>query len=207
MPFSEYMIEELSDWLSSELSQKRYEHTLGVVRAALSLSEFFSEISKSEISAAALLHDVAKELSPDEQIRLARAYLGESLDAELSSPQVIHALAAPARILERHPQFATPAVLSAVLKHTTGSEDMSVFDKIIFLADYIEDGRTYNGCVLLREKLFRELNSAKTMKEREDALNRACLYEIDETVASLARRGLTVDSKTLRARNAISSLI
>ena len=137
MQFSEYMIDKLRDRLSLELSPKRYEHTLGVERAAISLSAFFPEISRSELSVAALLHDVAKELPPDEQIRLAKAYLCELEEEDRSSPQVIHALAAPARILEEFSGFATPHVLSAVLKHTTGSEDMSVFDKIIFLWGFL----------------------------------------------------------------------
>ena len=207
MSFSAEALDGLKMKLKGELSERRYLHTLGVYRAALSIADYFPSLSKAEIAAAALLHDVAKELPTELQVALAVSYLGSLNDDELKSKETLHALAAPGRILEKYPEFGVPSVLSAVMKHTTGDGDMTLFDKVIFVADYGEDGRTYQGCVRARETLFSSLSMAGTVAECGAALNRACLLEIDDTLRSLDRRGVKINPKTLTARNAISSLI
>ena len=207
MAFTSSSLDELKKKISDELSAVRFRHTRGGLDAAMALAEFFPELSKKEISAAALLHDVAKEMPKEEQERLAVEYIGVLDPADLASPQILHSLAAPARVKRDFPAFATPAVLSAVLKHTTGDESMSVFDKIIFVSDYIETGRTYFDSVKVREELFSELLQAKGREECERALNRACLAEINGTLASLAARGLAVHPWTERARKTLSSII
>ena len=207
MSFTDEMLDELRRRLENELSYKRFEHTLGVEKAALSIAEYFPDLPSDEVSAAALLHDVAKELSSDEQRRLAETSGIALTRDELVSPQVLHAFAAPGRILEGFKEFATPSVISAVWKHTTGDENMDIFDKIIFVADYVESGRTYHGCIRVREQLFSDLSRAKGREECVRALNKACLEEIDETISSLSRRGQKIDARTLKARSVIASII
>ena len=207
MSFTEEMLGLLRESLKNELSEKRFEHSLGVEIAALSIAKYFPDIPKDQLSAAALLHDVAKELPNEEQTRLALTYCVECTNDVFLAPQVLHAFAAPGRILEKYSDFATEEILSAVKKHTTGDEMMSIFDMIIFVADYIEPGRTYPGCIAVREALFAALSQAKSRGECEMALNLACINEIDETIKSLRRLGQEIDGRTLKVRNVIASLI
>ena len=88
-----------------------------------------------------------------------------------------------------------------------GAVIVSVLDKIIFVADYVEAGRTYYGCIRVGEQLFSELSMAKGEEECLRALNRACLEEIDETISSLSRRGQHIDARTLKVRGVIAPLL
>lgn len=193
------------EWLSNavrvRLGDKRYAHTLGVERMARRLGEACLPDALDELSAAALLHDVAKELSDAEQMQILKKE-GITLSSdELSSPQIFHSYTAPHVIRSDFSEFATERVLSAVYKHTVGAADMSVFDEIVFLSDYIEEGRAYQACVALRERVLSSLGD--DIEGNRRVLHAACIAAIDNTVQSLEMRGMTVISKTVEARKAL----
>ena len=175
-------------------------HTEGVVRAAKRLAAELIPEKTEELAAAAYLHDIAKELSCEELIMLSKKYGYEPSEDDISSPQVLHAFAAPSVITEAFPDYATEDILSAVFKHTTGDEIMSIFDEIVFIADYIEDGRKYPSCISVREVLYEELGKAKSLAEKEAALHKAALSSIRYTLESLEKRGKTVNDKTMAAQ-------
>lgn len=183
------------------LSPARYRHTLGVAKSAAYLaSSFFSKEAVRELCAAALLHDIAKELPQEEQKRLMQEG-DEPLDEEdLSTPALYHAFAAPALIKRDFPRFATEDILSSVFYHTTGRAGMTLFEKIVFLSDYIEEGRTYPSCVKVRSDLAHAL--AEGVSPRE-ALDRAVLSALEYTLSSLTERSLAVNSRTVAARDAL----
>lgn len=187
--------------VSLYLSPERYRHTLGVEKSAAWLSSFFfSEEAGREISAAALLHDIAKELPKEEQLRLIREGGAPLTEEDLSTPTLYHAFAAPALIRRDFPRFATENILSAVFAHTTGRANMTLFEKIIFLSDYIEEGRTYPSCVEVREQLLHALSEGVSPQE---ALDRAVLSTLEQTLLSLTERALPVNSRTAAARDAL----
>lgn len=184
----------------TRMSEGRYAHTLGVERAARRLGAILLPEREAALAAAALLHDVAKELDRDAQLELI-AEDGMTLsDADRRTPALFHAFAAPALIRRDFARFATSEILSAVRWHTVGSPDMTLFDRIIFLSDYIEDTRSYPSCIAVREELYRDLASGEPPMR---ALERAMLRTIDETLQFLIKKGSFISELTLRTRNAI----
>ena len=84
---------------------------------------------------------------------------------------------------------------------------MSLFDEIIFISDYIEEGRCYDASIKIRDELFSSLALAKSYEEKLSALHKATLSSIESTIAILKKRGLHVNEKTNEARQYFSNLI
>ena len=155
----------LCGMVASRESEKRYQHTLGVETEAAALGALLLPERVWDLRAAALLHDVTKCLDGEKQTELARS-LGIDLTPELlASPQVLHGLTAARLIPRDFPDFASPEIVHAVEVHTTGAPDMSLFDKIIFVADYTEPGRKQAACRKTREQMWEELQK-ETDKRR-----------------------------------------
>ena len=206
MIFSEEDLTMLRNRVSTRLSDKRYAHTLAVADCAARLSEMCFPEEKSEITAAALLHDITKEITLSEQ----RALLDEggiSLDSEdFESVGVLHSFTAPILVKREFSDFATESVLSAIRYHTLGAPDMSVFDEIIFLADFIEDTRTYESSVKLRKFVWESMQSGQ-IQNNILILHTACIRAIDFTVLNLIENKKKINSKNILTRNALLSKI
>lgn len=195
-------IENLREKVASVLSEKRMKHVLAVEDMAyrLGLLYFHDDETLLLLKSAALLHDVTKELSDEEQLAILESYSVKPLPEELASMPTIHALTAALVIPDRFPEFADPSVIDAVRYHTTGREGMSIFEKIIFLADYIDDTRTYPSCVSLREEFFSAKPEDMNEQERIRHLDRAALASIDNTLSYLRLKERSIHPLTLEAR-------
>ena len=132
------------------MSEKRYLHTLAVEDMAAKMAKYLCPEKEGILRAAGLVHDITKELSFEEQLRILNSDSFILSKSDIESPEVLHAYTAKIIIKEKYPSFSSSEILSAVEKHTLADAVMSVFDKIIFLADYIEFGRKYNSSLLLR---------------------------------------------------------
>ena len=206
MTFSSEDIESLKLEIQTRLSNTRYLHTLGVAEAAEMLALFCAPELVSEAIVAALLHDVSKEYSYDEQLRIIKEYKICIDSEDKSTPAVLHSFTAPAVIKRDFGKFATDNVLSSVLYHTIGSPNMSVFDEIIFLADFIEDTRIYDSSALLRKYVFLNMQEGETESNLK-VLHKACIKSIDFTIAHLTKNKKHVNSKNILTRNALLSKI
>ena len=91
--------------------------------------------------------------------------------------------------------------------HTSGGEDMTVFDEIIFLADFVEDGRKYDACREIREELFSALAAEEKLEGKRSILRFQVFRVIDFTIYYLQRKGSNVNSRMLMARTSIGSKI
>lgn len=148
---------------------ERYRHTLGVEEEAAALGALFLPNKVTDLRVAALLHDVTKCLGKEEQIALAREN-GIDLTPELmASPQVLHGLTAARLIPRDFPDYATSEIVHAVEVHTTGAPDMSLFDKLIFVADYTEPGRKQNVCQQTRKQMWEQLHGGGDKRRILDA--------------------------------------
>lgn len=203
MYISKQTLDKIRKFLSESLSKHRYTHTLGVEETAAKLGEVFLPDKLSEIRAAALLHDVSKEYSAAEHLELLKNNENITSD-DYDTEAAYHAFSAPEVIKRKFPECATDDILSAAFKHTTGDCDMSLFDKIIFISDYIEPGRTYYQCTILREKLLSDLVSAKDAGERLNCLDSAVLTALDNTIRAISERGGVLNKRTLLAKKKIS---
>lgn len=201
MIFTEQALLKLSERLSERMSEKRFRHTLGVERAAIKIAERCFPSAIFEIRAAALLHDITKEMSDKEQSDILKS-LSDITESDLLCPSVFHSLTAPYVIKKDFSAFATDNILSAVRNHTTGAPDMSLFDEIIFISDYIEDGRSYASCISVRESLYLKLDKARDAEECIAALHDAVISALDFTITNIIKNGNYLNERTVLTRNA-----
>ena len=190
--------------VKARLSEKRFEHTLGVCDMAEHICSYCLPEDREEVFFAALLHDIAKELTECE-LKDILAKEGITL-TEADALPVLHSYAAPYIVKRDFPELATPKILSAVEKHTVGDACMSVFDEIIFLADYIERGRSYRDCIETREFMLSSLVKGDT-EACVNALHKACVMSMDLTCNKLLERGQILNPKTLYAKKALMAKI
>lgn len=132
-------IEEIRESLKKELKKSRYIHTLGVMDTAVHLAEIHGgDVEKARY--AGLLHDCAKCLTDDEKVDLCRERGIEISKAEAGNPALLHAKCGAVLAKERY-GVEDKEILHAIRFHTTGCPDMTLLDKIIYIADYIEPNR------------------------------------------------------------------
>lgn len=174
--------------LKQMLDFKRFQHTLGVVEMASRLAERYG-VPAEKARLAALLHDCAKGLS---SFHLLRRIEGSDIVIDDMERLITPILHGPAGAVVAREDFGVtdPEILRAIRFHTTGAPDMTVLDKVIFLADYIEPNRTCSGVDELRKMAFVDLDQAVAT-----AAGRTIIYEVN--------RGNLVHPRTLETRNAL----
>ena len=165
------------------LSARRFKHSASVADTAAALAEKYGG-DADEARLAGILHDITKELSPEEHMKLVRKYNITLDEDEKAAPKLWHAITAPPLLKERF--GVSDAIASAVRYHTTGRADMSLLEKIIYLADYMEPSRDFDGVEKLRRLTFENL---------DDALRLALRMSVEE----VKRSGKKVHKNTLEA--------
>jgi len=177
-------IKEIETDLSYKLSKKRFIHTLGVVNSAMYLAKKYGA-NIEDAHLAALLHDCAKEI-PLLEMRDLVADLPCDQDM-LHSGALLHGLAG---MVLANTQYGVtnPDILEAIRVHTTGKENMSKLDKIIFLADYIEPNRKFPG-----------VNDIRLAAEQ--SLDVGVLCGFDMTIRHLIDSGDSIYPLTILSRN------
>lgn len=149
--------------LKKELDAQRYEHTLGVERMARNMARIFGE-DEDRAALAGLLHDCAKCL-PLSQMQKAAKHIPLD-DVMKDSKALMHSVAGMC-MAESVYGVSDEQVLSAIRWHTTGHENMTALEKIVYLADMIEPNRKpYPGLEKLREACMRDLDEAMHMALR-----------------------------------------
>ncbi len=151
--------------LRRALNQKRYRHSIGVEKEAVKLARIYgADIRKARI--AGLLHDCAKGFKDAGAIEAAKEYALKPDDYQMQAPKLLHApLGAKVAALEYG--VNDPEILSAIQFHTTGKENMTLLEKIIYIADMVEAGRDFPGVEALREMAETDLDSALTASIRQ----------------------------------------
>ena len=155
---------EIIEILSRMISEKRYQHSLGVEETAIVLAQRFgANVYKASI--AGLVHDCAKNISRVERETLLEKYHIVPDEVSKQEPELLHGVlgAALARDIFN---INDEEILSAIVYHTTGKAYMNTLEKIIYLADLIESGRDYPGVHEIREKALTNLDDALLLSLR-----------------------------------------
>lgn len=186
-------INEIKEALALCLDEERYEHSLGTAECASELAERYGE-NADKAYLAGLLHDCAKcetKESLEKILHTEREFLSLT-DCEFLAPKTFHA---PAGVIVARDKFKIndSEILSAIRWHTIGKKDMSLLEKIIYLADKIET-RT-------RPADFRE-PIAKFLQE-ENGLDKAILESYKNTIKSLTDRNLPICYQTIDVYNSL----
>lgn len=178
--------EKIKEYLKEKLPKERYNHVLGVVDTAEKLAKIYGEdVFKARV--AALIHDCAKFDSKEEIVDLVKKSAYIISEEEEASPQILHGLAG-AIIAKELMGIEDKAILDAARYHTTGKANMTVLEKIIYIADYIEPSRDFPRVDELREAAFSDLDKALSMS-------------FDNTIKFVIDRGQILHKDTIEARN------
>lgn len=180
------------DWLRERayayLKPKRIPHVAGCEQEASKLALRWSE-DPGDAAEAGILHDITKKLSMDEQLILAEKY-GIVFDKfERENIKLTHAITGAALSKEL---FGVPErIYSAIRWHTTGRADMTLLEKIIYIADYIEPTRDFEGVERLRQLAYEDIDSAMALGLRMslEELRQSGIEPHGATVSALAWYG------------------
>lgn len=164
--------------------QKRRAHAQGVSDTAVLLAEKYGA-DPIDAARAGILHDITKALTPEQQRALVDHWALPVSEFEYEQAKLLHAktgAAAARRIFGEN-----EAVISAIRYHTTGRAGMSLLEKIIYIADYMEPNRDFPGVDRLRAAVWRDLDEG-------------VLLGIDMTLAQLAEKGQIACEDSLAAK-------
>ena len=169
----------------SRLSGYRLKHTLGCEKAARELARKYGA-DEEKCAFAMLLHDITKTFSQEEQLNLCKKYGIIPNDVEKEEWKTLHGKTAAA--IAKDVYGAPDDVVHAIAYHTTGCAQMNLLDKIVYIADYIEENRTFEG-----------VKTARKLAAR--SLDQALLYGMNASLRELVQRGKLIQLDTVRARN------
>lgn len=178
--------EQALDYVRPALKTPRYEHTVRVVEQAVELAKRFGADSKKAELAAAF-HDYAKCMP----LNLLKRWIEEDRRLPKDLLDYHHELwhgPVGALMLEQEIGLEDADILSAISSHTTGKKHMSILDKVVFLADYIEPCRNFLGVEEVRALA-------------ETNLDQACTLALKNTIVFLVGKGRTVYPDTFHAYN------
>lgn len=141
----------------SMIRAKRIAHVQGCEEEAVRLARHWGA-DEEHARRAAILHDCTKYLSLEEQLALCTRYGIELDDMERGAVKLLHSKTGAA--LAKHLFGEPEAVCQAICWHTTGKPDMTLLEKILYIADYMEPTRDFAGVERLRELAYADLNAA-----------------------------------------------
>lgn len=173
--------------VSEQMPERRWQHTVGVMETSVRLARRFgADPVKADL--AAILHDMCKYWPVERQAEAIRES-GVGLEVLDYDKQLWHAHAG-AYQAKKDFDIQDVEILDAIRYHTSGRERMTLLDKVVCLADYIEPGRDFPGVDRLRQLA-------------ESSLEEALLAAFDGTISMLIERRQVIFPLTLLTRNAL----
>lgn len=176
----------ISGFLRRKLGSSLYRHSKGVAEMAVMLADFYGA-ERDIVKLAGLWHDYGKSFSFSE-LKIKARLMGFPRDSlYLTSHELLHAPVGAA-LIRRDSGIRDQRVLRAVYHHTTGAPGLSMVEKIVYLADAIEENRNYPGVEKLRRLAF---------KDFEDAL----LKVVDNTIKRVISKNIPLHPHSVAFRN------
>jgi len=173
---------ELEEDIARRLKKNRYRHTLGVAHTSACLAmRYGAEIDEAYL--AGLLHDIAKHLDGDSMLKQAKKNKLDLNAFEKENPFILHGPVG-ACIAKNEYGIKNDDILNAITNHTTGRPGMSLLEKIVFIADYIEQGRDVaENLSAVRALAFKDIDE--------------CLLKIlVDTISYLNSNDMPIDDRT-----------
>jgi predicted HD superfamily hydrolase involved in NAD metabolism len=188
-----YSIETIQTKLRKTLKGGRYIHTLGVEYTAVCLAMKYGEnLEKAEL--AGLLHDCAKQLPEKKLIKICKNHGEKISKIELKQPFLLHGKAGACLSKDKF-GVDDNDILDAIRYHTTGRPDMTLLEKIVFVADYIEPNRKKaDNLTEIRRLAFENLDEA-------------VLLILEQTLDYLEKSGQEIDRHTIVTRDYYKKLL
>lgn len=169
----------MKDKVQSAVSIERFIHTLGVVETAEKLADLYG-VDRQKARIAAILHDCAKDYPKEMKKRFCKEFHIPLDDIMQKQIDLVHSFLG-AEVAKREYGVEDEGVLDAIRYHTTGRPNMSLIEKVIFLADYMEPNRRpFKGLTEIREMACKDidhamklalLNTIEHVKQKKDILH------------------------------------
>jgi len=173
----------------SMVRAKRIPHIRGTEEEAVRLAKRW-DVDETLARRAAILHDCTKYLELDEQLALCKRYGVELDELEQRAVKLLHSKTGAC--IAKHVFGEDEQVYQAIFWHTTGKADMSMAEKVIYLADYIEPTRDFDGVEPLRKLAYEDID-------------KALLMGMDMTIEEMKQRGNPIHRNTQAARDWLCS--
>lgn len=181
-------ITEYKKIIKSMMSENRYNHCVNVSKEAVKLAKRYDG-DEQKAAVAGILHDITKEMPKEEQLQIMHDSDIILDDIQKNAPKLWHGISGSVYI-KKHFGIEDEDILNAICYHTTGRAGMSLLEKIIFVADFTSEERTYKGVATMRKK---------SRKSLEDAM----LYGFKFTFSDLSSRELAIHPDELACYNEI----
>lgn len=183
-------VEIMKDWIFEELKkdigEDRYKHSLSVMETCIKLAKYYNS-PIDEAGLAGLLHDCGKFEDRTKILKMAKDF-DIILDKIMAkSPQLSHGPLG-AYLAEHKYGIGNGNILNAIYYHTTGRENMTLLEKIVFVGDLIEPNRKYPDVDIMRHLAYKDLDQA-------------ILHALDRTIKMVVERNDLLHLNTIKARN------
>lgn len=179
-------VKEYQKIIKPHLSDKRYHHSCEVAKAAKRLAKKYgADPDKAEI--AGILHDILKDTPKDEQLKIMDRFGIILNDIEAVTPNLWHQISGAAYV-KNELNIDDPDIVDPIRWHTSGKKDMTLMEKIVFMADFISDDRDYKG-----------VDKMRTIAK--ESLDKAIIEGLSFTISELAENGKAIVSDTFDAYN------
>lgn len=179
---------DLHDKLKKDIGYKRYIHSIGVMETAMKLAKYY-KVNEEQAKIAGLLHDCGKYENTDQILKDAYKFCIILDDVMEYSKGLVHGPLG-GYLAKIHYGVDDNEILEAISFHTTGRKNMTLLDKIIYLADYIEPGRNFNGVDEVRTLAYKNLN-------------KALIKSMDNTIKHVINKKYLLHKNTIDARNSL----
>lgn len=174
--------------IKEKMGDFRYEHSVNVSKEAKKLARLYGA-NEEKAQLAGILHDITKEIPKDEQLQII-VDSGIILDnVQKNAPKLWHGISGSIYV-QQNLCIDDEDILNAIRYHTTGRANMSLLEKIIFIADFTSEERTYSGVATMRKK------SRKSLDE-------AMLYAYKFTFKDLSKREIAIHPDEVACYNDI----
>ena len=178
--------EQYEQEVQRHLTEKRFYHSQCVAQEAARLAQQYgADVEKARL--AGILHDIMKDTTPEQQLKILQDSGILLTKTQRHNRKLWHALAGAA-YLQQTLQVKDGDIVEAVRCHTSGKKDMSLLEKVLFVADYISADREYPGVERMRQAAYRSL---------EEAIVEGVLF----TVQELMGQRLPVAAESVEAYN------
>ncbi len=185
------LLNRINNDLKNALSEKRYKHSLGVMKKAEELALIYGiDINTAKLTG--LAHDIGKEFSDEEMLKYVKENNIQVDNVEAVNVGLLHAKIG-ADICKKKYNF-TIEMQNAIKYHTVGNENMDLLAKIIFVADKTEEGRNYKD-----EAKNEQLQKVRELSKKN--LDEALLYEIDSSLIYTIQKHKLVHTDSILTRN------
>ena len=181
------LIDKIKEDLKNTLSERRYIHSLGVMEMAVELAKIYN-VDEKKAELAGLLHDNAKEMTPEELLKYVDDNNIKISEVERINTKILHGKIGADIAKKKY--GVSKEIQEAIEYHTTTNPNMTTLDKIVFVADKIE---------LNRKSATYDIESERELAKKD--LDGAVIFIINSNITSLIEKDKLINEESIQTRN------